>query len=101
MKTLQNLEAKAESAVHSAAVSFNAARDAYVLLEAERKGTDSPLLQEAARQYQEKHGCTGTQAFVQIGKRAEYLKELATGESTFLSAKQALDANSNQSLKPA
>lgn len=101
MKTLENFQAKAESAKHSAAVSLNAARDAYALLEAERKDEDFQLLQEAARQYQEKHSCSATQALIQIGKRAEYLKELAAGESTFLSARQALDTNPNQSLKPA
>jgi 3-dehydroquinate synthase class II len=101
MKILENLQAKAESASHSAAVSLNAARDAYTLLEAERKGDDEQLLQEAARQYRAKHDCSATEAFVQIGKRAEYLKELAAGESTFLEAKKQLEANANPSLKPA
>lgn len=94
MKILENAQAVAKSAKHSATVSLNAARDAYTLLEAERKGEDQALLQEAAHQYQSKHSCSATTAFVQVGKRAEYLKELAAGESTFHEAKKALEANS-------
>lgn len=105
MKILENIRAVAESAKDSAAVSLNAARDAYVLLEAERKGEDGPLLHEAADQYQAKHGCTAAEAFLQVGKRAEYLKELSIGESTFHTAKQTLEAKSkrggNESPKPA
>lgn len=60
-----------------------------------------PLLQEAARLYKAKHGCSATEAFVQIGKRVEYLKELAVGEPTFLEAKKQLEANANRGLQPA
>lgn len=101
MQILSNLRAIAESAAQSSAVSLNAARDAYALLEAERKGDDEALLHEAARAYRVKHGCSATEAFVQVGKRAQYVKELAAGESTFHEAKKMLDAMAKEATAQA
>lgn len=104
MQNLNDLKAVAQSTAQSSAVSLNAARDAYVLLESERKGEDGALLGQAARAYRANHGCSATEAFIQVGKRAEYLKELAAGQSTFYEAKKQLKANAknaNATLMPA
>ena len=90
MQTLKDLKAVTVSATQSAAVSLNAAADAYALLEAERKGYATQLLQTAALEYRKKQGCTDAEAFVQIGIRALYLQELASGESTFRNSKDIL-----------
>jgi len=99
MNTIENTRAVVKSAKHAAAVSLHAARDLYTLLEAERKDTDEDLLRQAAINYRALHGCSATEAFVQIAKRAEYLRELAAGESTFYAAKKQLEAG-NENYEP-
>ena len=98
MQTLKDLKAVTVSATQSAAVSLNAAADAYALLEAVRKGYATQLLQTAAFEYRKKQGCTDAEAFVQIGIRALYLHELASGESTFRNSKAILTKQQNESV---
>ena len=98
MEIIEKTRGVARSAAHSAAVSYNAASDMYTLTEAVRKGTDEELLQQAAATYRLKHGCSATEAFIQIGKRAEYLQELAAGESTFREAKKQIDVRRKKQM---
>jgi hypothetical protein len=99
MQILKDIQGVTESAKQSATVSLNAARDAYTWLEAKRKGNEEELLQEAAQLYRNKHDCSVAKAYEEVSKRANYLDELTTGESTFYGAKEQLDCK--RSLKPA
>ncbi|KJV05740.1 hypothetical protein [Methylocucumis oryzae] len=98
MKIIDEIKGVTESAKESAEVSLNAARDAYVLLESKRKGNEKELLQEAVDLYCAKHGCSVAKGFEEVGKRASYLEELTTGETTFYKAKEQLENKSEQTV---
>ncbi len=89
---IKNAGAVAASAKQATAASLNAAHEAWALLEAERKGTAPALMQQAALDYQQRHECSFPQAYVEVGKRGVYLKELAAGDKMFVAAKRKLDA---------
>lgn len=78
------------SAAESARVGLNAGNEAYVYLEAVRKGTEAKLLKTAAVRHQAKHGCTHAEAFATVGQRGLYIEELARGDSTFHAANESL-----------
>lgn len=97
MQILNDIQGITKSAKQSAAVSLNAARDAYVWQEAKRKGNEEDMLQKAAKIYRIKHGCSVLVSYAQVCERVKYLEELATGDSTFHQAKEQLSISNTTS----
>jgi hypothetical protein len=95
--TIENVRAVAASAKQATAASLNAAHEAWALLQAERNGTAPALMQQAAIDYDARHGCGMPQAYLEVGRRGVYLKELASGDKMFIEAKRKLDASDDAS----
>lgn len=87
MKLLENLSAVASSSYESACVSLNSARESYAYQEAKRDGSLDATMQQAIAEYISKHGCTTGEAYLQVGTRAKYLEEMASGDLTFHAAR--------------
>lgn len=82
MKTVNEFLGRTMSAKDSASVALNATQEAYVYLEAERKGELSLLLKKAV-EIIEKGGADPQTAFNTVAARGQYIKQLSLGTKMF------------------
>jgi hypothetical protein len=89
---------QAASTATSAKVAWHMKDEAYYFAEAKRAGEDAveALLNTAAHQYRNKHGCSAVQAQAAINARAEYIEGVLTGERTFYDAAKSLAKGQGQ-----
>ena len=92
MSKLPTIRSIAQTAEQASNVAFNALKEQRTVLNAERNGTFPELLHQAAAIDQARNGGTELEAYGRTVRRAEYMKELAAGQTTFHEADMKLKA---------
>lgn len=99
MKIVNEFIGRTQSATDSATVALNATQEAYVYLEAQRKGTLGTLLNQAVKNL-ETAGAGPQEALNMVAMRGQYLKELSRGQKMFYQATADISRDSNAFVVP-